>query len=398
MEWIIVDRLSTFAVCILSIRITAYTAVQHDSRTLWVRVAVPFLLFVIAGSLVLILFIQSSYQRRSHKQFVALAAANADFIRSIHIPLTDRLADYLSHVLGVSVCFRSAPPIDDRHESVAVPIEPGLDLILVREKPSVTALLLRPASLGVLGAFWGLSLALAWAITRAVVLPYLETRRRLVEAERLALLGKMATALAHEIQNPIAAIRLHAQLLEKTEPDPAALIIGEAATIESLVNQWMFLARPEPPLKSPAALDRLLTDAVRALTPLAEHARVRITLDAAASQRVEADARRLGQAIRNVILNAIQAMPAGGTLTISVSRRPPSDVRVVFADTGPGFTPTALARHAELFYSEKEGGMGIGLSVASEILKAHGGSLGVANVPAGGAVVTFQLPTIEKPS
>ena len=63
-----------------------------------------------------------------------------------------------------------------------------------------------------------------------------------------------------------------------------------------------------------------------------------------------------------------------------------------FRDSGPGFSAAALARHSELFYSEKEGGMGIGLSVTAEILRAHGGDLRVGNSPGGGAVVTFILP------
>ena len=69
-------------------------------------------------------------------------------------------------------------------------------------------------------------------------------------------------------------------------------------------------------------------------------------------------------------------------------------VNLIFHDTGPGFTPRALAHHADLFFSEKEGGMGIGLSVSAEILKAHRGALLVANAPEGGAVVTLQLPSL----
>ena len=128
--------------------------------------------------------------------------------------------------------------------------------------------------------------------------------------------------------------------------------------------------------------------------------------------RIAADARRLGQAVGNVIVNAIQAMSAeGGTLRITandegrmtndetksparaaeafVIRHPSFVIR--FSDTGPGFSAAALARHAELFFSEKEGGMGIGLSVTAEILRAHGGDLRVEN-SAHGAVVTFVLP------
>jgi signal transduction histidine kinase len=347
---------------------------------LWWRVAAPFLLFVISGSVGLILFIQSTYKRQSYREFEQLAKANADFIRSTHVPANDRFAEYLSRVIGVEVYFKEVPPLPDGREFVTVPIESGAVLTLVREKPSLTNFILRPIPLSVLIAFWLLSLALAWAITRGIVRPYLETQRKLVEAERLALLGKMATALAHEIQNPVAAIRLHAQLAG------SGVIANEAATIESLVNQWMFLAKPEPPQTSPVDPANLLDEAVRALTPTAEHARVRIKLNAAPGQTIQADSRRLGQAFRNLILNAIQAMPTGGTLTITLT-----GTAITFADTGAGFSPEALRHAGEMFYTEREGGMGIGLSVVREIIHAHAGKLTIANQPTGGACVTIQL-------
>jgi signal transduction histidine kinase len=353
---------------------------RFQRTQLWWRVGTPFLLFVISGSVGLIIFFQTTYKRQSYREFEQLAKANADFIRTSHLPATDRFADYLTRVVGVAVYFQKAPPLRPGQESVTVNIEPGTDLILVRDKPSLLRYLFRPVSLSILLAFWTLSLALAWAITRGIVRPYLETQRKLVEAERLALLGKMAAALAHEIQNPVAAIRLHAQLAG------SAVIVNEAAAIESLVNQWMFLAKPEPPQTSRLDLAELLSDAVRALAPTAGHAQVRIVLKADSETYVQADARRLGQAVRNLIINAIQAMPAGGTLTITAT-----GATITFADTGAGFSPEALRRAGQMFYSEREGGMGIGLSVVREIVQAHGGKLAIANQPAGGACVTIQL-------
>jgi signal transduction histidine kinase len=335
------------------------------NERLCLRVALPFLLFVVAGTVGLLLLLNATYRQHSRAEFEALAVANAEFIRAAHIPLNERFAGYLSQVLGVAVHFGRVNAPDSRHEAVTVAIEPGTEITLIRAKPP---LLLRPATLFALAAFWGLSLALAWA----VVLPYLRT-------QRLAILGQMATSLAHEVQNPVAAIRLHAELAGN------ATIVGEALTIESLVNQWMFLAKPAPPRKTSLALDSLLADTVKALTPLADHARVKIELTGQAGQ-VEADARRLGQVFRNLITNAIQAMPGGGTLTITAHDR-----GIEFADTGPGFSATALARCPQIFYTEKEGGMGIGLSVANEIIKAHGGRLLLANGDKGGAQVTVQL-------
>lgn len=338
---------------------------KSPATNLWLRVVAPFLLFIIAGTVALLFLLNGIYQRRSLEEFSALAQTNADFIRVSRLPLTDRFAEYLTRVVGAEVHFRRVAPPSPHHEAVTVAIQPGVDLTLIRERPKS---LIRPATLGALAVFWALSLGLAWA----VVVPYLQT-------QRLAVLGQMAASLAHEIQNPVAAIRLHAQLAgNKT-------IIAEAGTIETLVNQWMFLVRPEPPRKSPVHLDALLASTLDALAPMAGHARVRIEFTRGGGT-VEADALRLGQVFRNLVVNAIQAMPNGGVLTIDARDR-----RVIFADTGPGFSATALARCPAMFYSEKEGGMGIGLAIVNEILKAHGGQLQLANQPGGGAVVTVTL-------
>ncbi len=171
------------------------------------------------------------------------------------------------------------------------------------------------------------------------------------------------------------------------------MLLAESGRIEGLVNQWMFLARPSPPSVAPADLAALVAETLRAHAAQAAHAGVTFAAEIPAPLLALADARRLTQAIRNVVVNAIHAMPAGGVLRITGDAGANS-VRLVFHDSGPGFSPAALARHAELFFSEKEGGMGIGLSVSAEILHAHGGRLEAANAPTGGATVTLLLPVL----
>ena len=444
---------------------------------LWLRIALPFLCFVVAGSLALVFWLQVTAQRESRSVFAALAKTNADFIRSEHVPTTERTADALSRVLGVEVflwplrgwesqflAFMTRPDVGagpskavsaahlfpghvqahGRYEAVAVRVSEDVELMMLRETEPGAAQLFESRTLGVLGAFWALSLGLAWALARGVVLPlrllarrlphigndadatlpgaeradeigqlaraYLgtcaqlaEERARREQAERLAILGRMATGLAHEIHNPLSAIRMHAQLLESTPACELAsaanvslpILIEETAQIEGLVNQWMFLARPAPPQTAWADLGLLVGAVVRAHSATAKHSGVEIdvSLPSGSGLGVRVDARRVAQALGNVVLNAIQAMPEGGLLSITGQQRP-GLVCLVFRDTGRGFSGTALARHAELFYSEKEGGMGIGLNVSTEILKAHGGQLLVANASdrPSGALVVFELP------
>ena len=165
---------------------------------LWIQIAASFLLFVVVGTIGLIYVLDSAFQRLSYAEFVALARANADFIRSEHLARTERLAFDLSQMLGVEVRFDRQETPDSSHEAVTMAIEPGADLTLIRERPTLRELLLRPITLAALAAFWALWFALAWAVVR----PYLR-------AQRFALLGGVATSLAHQIRNPIAAIRLH---------------------------------------------------------------------------------------------------------------------------------------------------------------------------------------------
>lgn len=235
--------------------------------------------------------------------------------------------------------------------------------------------------------------ARAYQQTRSALLAERESRQR---AEKQAVLGRMTAALAHEVQNPVAAIRMHAQLLRGVGFDPARdlvadTIIQEASRIESLLNQWLFLTRPEPPALGDVDLNSLLTEVVRMQRPRADHAAVHIELVAPPRLALRADGKRLQHVFHNLIDNAVQAMPTGGTLTIT-ARSLGAVAEVVFADQGRGFSEQALQRFAEFFFSEKEGGMGIGLSVAAEIAKAHGGSLLAANRPGGGAEVTVVLP------
>lgn len=228
-------------------------------------------------------------------------------------------------------------------------------------------------------------LARALASTHESLLDERERRRA---AERLALLGRMATSLAHEVRNPVSAIRLHAQLLDGAPPEDAAasakLIESEAARIESLVSQWMRYARPGPVVMNDIDVPALISEAVAIMSPQAAHANITLQPEITAPWIMRGDRARLLQVLTNLLLNAIQAMPKGGRVTI---RSHPGSIEI--ADQGPGFSNAALTKLGEPFFTEKEGGMGLGLAVSQEIITSHGGQLKVTNTPEGGAVVTL---------
>ena len=308
---------------------------------------------------------------------------------------------------------------------------------------SSLAMLERSDTWATLGIFWLLSFALAWWLSRRVARPLrdlatavhevggdqplpalpvgrtdeigllaraladthaslLDERERRRAAERLALLGRMATSLAHEVRNPISAIRLHAQLLDGAPAEEAAasiaLIESEAARIESLVSQWMRYAKPAAPVFAEVRLIDLLHQAIQTMEPQARHAGVVIEPPTSGDESlvIQADRARLQQVLLNLLLNAIQAMPRGGKAEVRLVSTP-AEVHIAVEDQGPGFSAAALTRFGEPFFSEKEGGMGLGLAVSQELCRAHGGELRAENRVEGGACVTIVLPVSDAP-
>jgi signal transduction histidine kinase len=438
----------------------AVSSLMVLSRLSW-RIGAPILLLVLVETVAIVLFLLRTIGSEQDERFEDAARRMASFVENINFDPKRGLANDLSRLTGFEVYLRDGGHIHDadcppelraileqlpdngrvqRHgdaEFVAAPTF-GKGQILLRRR--ITEPLADPRVWQVLGAIWLLAGVITWIVVRrlgrplrelATQLPHIDadgplaldatgrrdeigdvarafvrTRQALQQErenrqriEKLAVLGRMTAALAHEVQNPVAAIRMHAQLLRGSgHDDEATTIEQEAIRIEELLNQWLFLTRPEPPALGDLDLAAQLRTLVTAQRPRAEHAAVRLDLQVPPTLPVRGDGKRLQHVFRNLIDNAIQAMPSGGVLAIAAT---PIDggggagsrVQVTFADRGRGFSPKALQHFTEFFFSEKEGGMGIGLSVAAEILKAHGGSLTAANRPDGGALVTVDLPT-----
>jgi signal transduction histidine kinase len=390
------------------------------------RIAIAFAVFAVLGSTALAWWMLEKDQRDSRELFQRLAETNTRFVRDSGLPRSEKLAANLSEILKMNVSFRPVSieaedgvrALPGGKEMIATKLDDRWDIHFERNSEGVGARFLQKSTLVPIGLFCVSCLALGLAISQNLVRPLAElarhipnldtndslpaldradeighlartfdrTRRELAEersrreqSEKLAILGRMATGLAHEIRNPVAAIRMHAQIAN------SELIVSESEKIEGLVNQWMFLARPEPPKCSVQDLRDRVETVLASMAPAAAHAGVVFEKDMAEPMMVSIDGQRMEQVIRNIVINAIHAMPSGGKLT--VSGRGSS---LMFKDEGGGFSEEALARHGEMFFSTKEGGMGIGLTVAEEITRAHGGELRVRND--GGAVVEIYLP------
>ena len=217
-------------------------------------------------------------------------------------------------------------------------------------------------------------------------------------AEKMALLGQLATSLAHEIKNPAAAIIMHAKALEDRDSSIEGKLIREDGEhITSLVNQWLFVARPSPPRVSETDLVALLQSLKNKLGALLEFHRCRLDLVVPDRLSIECDSQRVEQAVRNLVDNAVKAMPRGGTIRVELSRGGTDGVAFAVSDEGPGFSEDALRHFGETFYSEREGGMGLGLALAKGVVESHGGSLTVRNLPGGGARVSGTMSDAPGP-
>lgn len=379
------------------------------SDKLRLNLVLGFLAFVMLGSLLLLAWLRYREELESRRLFAAFAKSQADFVREMHLPRSPKLASDLARLSGVGVQFREGNRIDGAfvqilsdapadgqlislpkgREALILRLDEKEDIIFVRRHPGSSLSLDDPATRNVFLAFWVVSGFVGWFLVRE--------RLKRAQSERLAMLGRVATSLAHDIKNPLASIQLHAQLMTpQNEEDAQAikLIENESEVIAGLVNQWLHLANPLPPRLVKLDLAACIRSVAGNLEAQARHAGVEVGIDLPDSVWIMGDSQRLAQAVRNLMVNAIQAMPRGGRLGIC-GRFADGFFELRCTDSGAGFSEQALAQGTELFFTEKEGGMGVGLNIVSTIISAHGGSMNLQNDPKGGAVVIVLLPFIS---
>ena len=236
----------------------------------------------------------------------------------------------------------------------------------------------------------------------SMVLAIGRARGELVQAERLAAVGRMAAHVTHEIRNPISAMGLNVELLEEElQAMPEAVeareltkaIGGEIERLRGLTEQYLGLARRPSASPEPGDLGQLVRELVRFVTPELERAKIETTVRVEDElPEVRLDEGQIRQAVLNLVRNAREAMPGGGALDIEVKRRD-ANVVVTIDDTGEGIPEAARASLFDPFFTTKRQGTGLGLAVVREIVEAHGGTITCdARVPRG-TRFTISLPT-----
>jgi PAS domain S-box-containing protein len=243
--------------------------------------------------------------------------------------------------------------------------------------------------------------------------------REVVEAERVHALTLLAASVAHEIGNPLNAIHIHLQLMERevrrlqqvasgqSHADPAVLADklahylsvaqGEISRLDYIVTDFLNAMRPTPPKLRTGSVNEVVRDTLDLLRPELDNRRLRVVERLAADPpSVRLDPAQLKQALVNLVKNAMQAMTKTGTLTLSTGSTAES-VWISVADTGAGIPPERLSRLFQPFQTTKERGTGLGLMVVQRILRDHGGRIDFESNVGQGTTFTIWLPRLDRP-
>lgn len=223
--------------------------------------------------------------------------------------------------------------------------------------------------------------------------------RELARRNRLADLGEMASHVAHEVRNSLTPITLYLSLLRRRLVDDAqgldVLRKAEAGftALEATVNDLLAFSAHRQPQPTTFLIDALVSEVLESLAPQLDAQAVDVEVDVPPSTPLCADREMMRRAILNLMLNSLDVMPHGGELVITACDGL-EGFEIEVADSGPGVREEDQPRLFEPFFSTKETGTGLGLSVVAHVAEAHGGEAFAENCPEGGAAFTIRLPRV----
>lgn len=225
-------------------------------------------------------------------------------------------------------------------------------------------------------------------------------RREVARSQRLATVGRLAAGVAHEIRNPLSSIKGFATYFRERYADNeedqriAGIMIQEVDKLNRVVGQLLEFARPVQILKKWTPLRPLVEDALKLIERRAEKEAIRIQTDFSPDiEEAHIDPDRINQVLLNLFLNAAEAMPTGGVLTVTTEKEPGGTTLICrIADTGVGIEAADIPQIFDPYYTTKPTGTGLGLAIVHNIIEAHQGEIRVESGPESGTRVTLLLP------
>jgi signal transduction histidine kinase len=225
----------------------------------------------------------------------------------------------------------------------------------------------------------------------------LEIEEQLRRTDRLSTLGELSAGMAHEIRNPLGSIRGTAEILKDgVDPDDprhefAEILVKEVDRLNRVLEDFLRFARQTPLEQGRFDLNAVVREVLDLTRRQAERSDVAVIVTLGELPLLTGDGGQLRQALLNLVLNALQAMPQGGQLTVT-THRADGQAEVMVADSGPGIPAGEEERIFKTFVTTRPDGTGLGLPISQRIVISHGGQLTLRNHPGKGATFTIALP------
>ena len=222
---------------------------------------------------------------------------------------------------------------------------------------------------------------------------------RAAMSRRLAALGRVSSGIAHEVKNPLNAMRIHLELLRmKTAEVPGThdhvqVLADQMRRLDEVVGGFLTFTRSEDLVIAPVAARELFDEMLPVVSAEAGKTGVKVGVDAPdVVPAIAGDKTLLTQALLNLAINACHAMPRGGRLTLAARRKDDTHVQLMVEDTGTGIAPEHLEKIFNLYFTTKPEGSGIGLALVYRTIHLHDGDIDVQSVPGSGTIFTVTLP------